>query len=174
MPNGDSLRTSFSFPHLLSNALVVYRIIPRLYGDLVGIGMLYLFRIASRPSTFAFVPSDHHVPPLIMHTPHATETHYFPLLGQQDRRILLHTHLPAPFIPQHVRLLKGLHFTIYSSQKSSDILIGLDITIDWSATFGQWASRYLNTIASWAAGVSALILFNAIGHSDNGGEYFFL
>ncbi|KAF8204692.1 GPI-inositol-deacylase [Pholiota molesta] len=71
------LCTSFSFPNLISNALVVYR-------------------VTAQPSA---ISSCALLSPLLMHTSHAAETHYFPL-AMHTTAYLIHTHLDAPFIDQ--------------------------------------------------------------------------
>ena len=64
-----------------------------------------------------------------------------------------------------------MHLTIYSSGTASCIsgLKGLEISIDWYATLGRCASRYLTTTIAWAAGVSSLTLFLGLGKYDRGG-----
>lgn len=99
------------------------------------------------------------------------ETHYYPLLSTDGRRILLHTHYPAPYHDKQEQ--KGLHLIIYSSGNSSCInrLEGLELSIDWSATLGRLASRYLTTLVGWAAGISSIILFLALGTHDRGSKF---
>ncbi|KAJ7498547.1 PGAP1-like protein-domain-containing protein [Mycena latifolia] len=152
IPDLGGLRTRFEFPNLLSNALVVYHITPK-------------WRISEKPC------SDPLLAPLLVHTSHPSETHYFPLNVIPSHRILLHTHSAAPHIHSENTLPSGLHFTVYSSGSlgcKSD-LAGLDLSIDWSATLGRWASRYFTVLPSWATGVVAVILFNALGVSESTG-----
>ncbi|KAJ7734040.1 PGAP1-like protein-domain-containing protein [Mycena maculata] len=148
MPEPRGLRTSFELPRLLSNALVVYRIAPRR-------------RISDKPC------ADPLLAPLLMHASHSSETHYFPLTVPPAHRILLHTHAAAPHIHSE-RASAGLRFIVYSSGSvgcKSD-LMGLDLSIDWSATLGRWASRYFTVLPTWATGVVAVILFQAWGMSE--------
>jgi len=107
-----------------------------------------------------------------VHTSHPAETHYFPLANARNRRILLHTHLLAPFIDQTNYLSSGLNFTIYSSGERGckREFETFDIAIDWSATLGRWASRYINTLVSWAAGVASLVVYTAWSKRDHGGN----
>jgi hypothetical protein len=107
----------------------------------------------------------------MIHTSHTVETHYFPLVSTDDRRILLHTHRPAPYHYRRNGEGHGVHLIIYSSGTSSCIgqLEGLEISIDWFATVGRWASRYMTTIVGWATGVSSLLLFLGLGMYDRGG-----
>ena len=95
--------------------------------------------------------------PLIMHSPHASETHYFPLNDYQGRRILLHTHGSAPFL-QGVSPDYGLSFVIYSSGVSSCNPEGLTTTLDVRATLGRWALRYFTALASWCVGIVAIVM----------------
>lgn len=109
------------------------------------------------------------LPPLIMHTSHVSETHYFPMNTISSRRILLHSHGSAPYAHPAPQPL-GVHFNIYSSGLSgcdSD-LQGFDISIDWFATLGRWAPRYFTALASWAVGIISLMLFKAWGEYDKG------
>ncbi|KAJ7437139.1 PGAP1-like protein-domain-containing protein [Mycena galericulata] len=152
LPEVGALRTSFEFPHLLSNALVVYRVTPRR-------------SISEKPCSDPLLAS------LLVHTSHPSETHYFPLIVQPSQRILLHTHSAAPHIHQEQALSSGLRFTVYSSGSlgcKSD-LVDLDISIDWSAMLGRWASRYFTVLPTWATGVVAVILFQAWGIGERTG-----
>lgn len=149
-PVNEALRTSVTFPNLLSNALVAYRITP-----------LWSNRSECLDSLF---------PPLIIHTSNPTETHYFTLANQRDPRVTLHTHLPAPYITPPQFLVRGVNFTVYSSGDSvcNEDFKGITISVDWSATLGRWGSRYMTTLVSWAVGVAALVVFFAWGVGDSG------
>ncbi|KAJ7693919.1 GPI-inositol-deacylase [Mycena rosella] len=142
MPDLGGLRTHFEFPNLLSNALVVYRVTPRR-------------KLSEQPCPEPLLA------PLLVHTSHPSETHYFPLNVLPSHRILLHTHSAAPHIRADPALAPGLRFTVYSSGS-------LGCNIDWAATLGRWASRYFTALPSWATGVVAVILFHAWGVSDTG------
>ncbi|KAJ7228247.1 PGAP1-like protein-domain-containing protein [Mycena pura] len=150
MPEHGALRSSFEFPHLLSNALVVYQVTPRR-------------RMSQEPCDPLFAP-------LLVHTSHASETHYFPLTSPSTRRILLHSHGVAPHVHSKDAPSFGLSFAVYSSgpHGCKPDLVGLDISIDWSATLGRWASRYFTVLPVWATGVVAFIVFQAWGISDAG------
>ncbi|KAJ6515465.1 PGAP1-like protein-domain-containing protein [Mycena sanguinolenta] len=143
------LRASFEFSNLLSNTLVVYRIIPR-------------HRISESSC------ADPLLAPLLVHTSHPSETHYFPLTVLPSHRILLHTHAAAPHIHSERSVSPGLRFTIYSSGSTSckSDLVGFDLSIDWLATLGRWASRYFTVVPTWAIGVVAIILYQAWGASE--------
>ncbi|KAF7336221.1 GPI inositol-deacylase [Mycena venus] len=147
MPSLGTRRASFEFPHLLSNALIVYRIIPH---------HRKLENSCAEPL----------LAPLLVHTPHPSQTHYFPL----THRVLLHTHAAGPHVRVEPTVPPGLRFTVYSSSGSvgckSD-LIGFDLGLDWHATLGRWASRYFAVLPSWAIGVVAVILFQVWGIGDN-------
>ncbi|KAF7355691.1 GPI inositol-deacylase [Mycena sanguinolenta] len=146
------MRASFEFPNLLSNTLVVYRITPH-------------HKISENPC------ADPLLAPLLVHTSHPSETHYFPLTVFPSHRILLHTHAAAPHVHSERAGSPGLRFTIYSSGSLSckSDLVGFDLTIDWSATLGRWASRYFTVVPTWAVGVVAVILFQAWGASEANG-----
>ncbi|KAJ7853872.1 PGAP1-like protein-domain-containing protein [Mycena leptocephala] len=149
VPDLGALRASFEFPNLISNALVVYRITPHR-------------RISDKPC------SDALLAPLLVHTSHPSETHYFPLHVLPSHRILLHTHGAAPHVHSEPGPSSGLHFTVYSSGSlgCKSELVALNLSIDWPATLGRWASRYFTTLPSWAIGVVAVILFQAWGMSE--------
>lgn len=100
-------------------------------------------------------------PPLLAHTSNPDETHYFPLNDHDDRRIVLHTHMPAPFIISSQPTRKGVTLDIFSSGLSecSDALSELRITIDWPATLGRWATRYWTSTLVWSIGVVGLVIF---------------
>ncbi|KAL0950184.1 hypothetical protein HGRIS_010177 [Hohenbuehelia grisea] len=148
----NPLRTQVEMPNLLTNVLVVYRLTPVL-----------------KPRDQC---SETLLPPLVMHTSHQAETHYYPLMpiSTPSHRILLHSHGAAPYVSSISGLIGGLRFVIYSSGASgcdADI-VGLRINLDWSATIGRLVSRYPTTVVCWAVGVVALVLFGAWGISDTG------
>ncbi|KAF9450963.1 GPI-inositol-deacylase [Macrolepiota fuliginosa MF-IS2] len=145
-----SLRLDVWFPRLLSNALIVYRLTPQ---------------FSSTENC-----AESHLAPLLIHTSNSVESHYYPLTTSGDRHILLHTHIPAPYHSRLIGEAQGLHLIIISSGISSCIsqLQGLEISIDWPASLGRWASRYLITTISWTAGISAMLLFLGLGMYDRG------
>ncbi|KJA29745.1 hypothetical protein HYPSUDRAFT_60597 [Hypholoma sublateritium FD-334 SS-4] len=150
IPTGSGLTSSFTFPKLISNALVVYRVTTQRYATSSCIDTLF--------------------PPLLMHTSHTTETHYFPLTSVNNGRTLLHAHLGAPFIDHNFHLPSYVNLTIISSAdpECRRALAEFRITIDWTATLGRWASRYLHTLVSWAAGVASLVVFFGWAKHDTG------
>ena len=109
--------------------------------------------------------------PLLMHTSQATETHYFPLANLPNRRILLHTHIDAPFIHKMSHTPSSLNFAIYSSGESTcrEEFSAFEISLDRYASLGRCASRYLHTVISWAAGIVSIIVFIAWGREEQGG-----
>ncbi|KAG6813426.1 hypothetical protein H0H92_011123 [Tricholoma furcatifolium] len=111
--------------------------------------------------------SDPVLTPLISHTSQPAETHYFPV-NPTTSRILLHTHSSAPYVASVVPR-RGFNFVLYSSGTIGCNMLGFKIGIDWSATFGRWASRYPTTLVTWAVGIVALIHFTAWGVADGGG-----
>jgi len=106
-----------------------------------------------------------------MHTSHPVETHYFPVSEIDNGRILLHTHLGAPFIIQSRHFPSSVNFTIFSSGEPEcrEYFSSLEIALDWSATLARWASRYLTTFVSWSAGIVALVIFQSWSRQDEGG-----
>ncbi|KAL0577563.1 GPI inositol deacylase [Marasmius crinis-equi] len=143
IPDYATLRTDVIFPNLAEHALLVYRVIP--------------IRQSSQ--------SDALLHPLLAHTSHPSETHYFPLALPRPRRLLLHTHGAAPYIRS--RNSSSLEVTIYSSDAPGQ-LKGLHLDIDWMGTFGRWSSRYLTTLLCWAVGIVSLILFEILSIGDHG------
>ncbi|KII95293.1 hypothetical protein PLICRDRAFT_34135 [Plicaturopsis crispa FD-325 SS-3] len=139
-----ALRSTINFPNLLSNALVVYRLTPTM--------------------SSASNCLDTLLHPLLMHTSQPSEAHYYPLA--LSRPIHLHSHSSAPYIPD-IRPLqhRGLDLTIYASGCH---ISEFDITVDWWATIGRWGTRYHTTLASWAVGVVAIMLFRAWGIAELG------
>ncbi|KAH9482359.1 GPI inositol-deacylase [Psilocybe cubensis] len=149
IPNHEGLSVSYTFPNILSNALVVYRIVPK--------------RITMPSCTEALMP------PLLMHTSGTEETHYFSLAQVPNKRILLHTHTAAPFIDISRHPPSVLNFTIYSSAEPDcrDEFSSFNLDIDWFATMGRWASRYLTTLVAWSAGVATIIIFLAWSQQES-------
>ncbi|KAJ8085833.1 GPI inositol deacylase [Marasmius tenuissimus] len=143
IPHTEALRTEISFPRLNENALLVYRVTPIENSS----------------------PLDTLLNPLLVHTSHPSETHYFPLTLPQPRRILLHTHRVAPYI--HSRNSDGLKIVVYSSDLSGK-LKGLRLDIDWMGTLGRWSSRYFTTLPCWVVGVVSLVFFEAFSFGDRG------
>ena len=120
------------------------------------------------------VVTDSHMAPLLIHTSQATETHYFPLANLPNRRIFLHTHFDAPFIHKMSHTPSSLNFTIYSSGESGcrEEFSAFEVSLDWYATLGRCASRYLHTVISWAAGIVSILFFIAWGREEQGGAPF--
>lgn len=133
----------------------------------------YLLNTVSSESALLTLAPDTLLPPVVMHTSHPAETHYFPLVPvtQTAQRILLHTHATAPYVPQTPGGTVGTNIVIYSSGRAGCMsdLEALYIELDWPATVGRWASRYPTTLACWAVGIVALVLFRSWGVHDKGG-----
>ncbi|KAJ8698746.1 GPI inositol deacylase [Pleurotus ostreatus] len=155
LPREVQLRTQIDFPNLVSNVLAVYKLTAKFKPQ------------DKNPSC-----SDTLLPPVVMHTSHSAETHYFPLvpITEPAQRILLHTHATAPYVPQTPGGTVGTNIVIYSSGSAGCLsdLEALFIELDWSATVGRWASRYPTTLVCWAVGIVALILFRSWGVHDKG------
>ncbi|KAL1734367.1 PGAP1-like protein-domain-containing protein [Schizophyllum commune] len=139
----DASKSTVELPNLLSHALFVYRVTP----------------LASPSGSSC---KDSLLPPLLSHTSHPSETHYFPLRPGQDRSVLLHTHLPAPYI-HDPRPQPGIAFSIYSSGSAGcqHDLAGIRISIDWPTTVGRWTTRYFTTLATWCVAIVVLTIFVA-------------
>lgn len=171
-----ALRTEVQIPNILSNALVIYRLTPmagfpsptQSGGACAG---TTIYHVSEDVLTYTSM-TESLLPPLLMHTSYPSETHYFPLMHAPPQAILLHTHSRAPYIPYiHSIPSRGLNLTLYSSTPSNCIT-GVNIQVDWWATFGRWGSRYSMTILSWAICVVALVIFGAWQANDKGCKYF--
>ncbi|KAF9236219.1 PGAP1-like protein-domain-containing protein [Melanogaster broomeanus] len=139
--SGNSrLRLRITLARLPANALLVYRLVPQTAGD----------SSCAAPSFY----------PLLMHTSHASEIHYYPLTS--DKPVSLHTHSSAPYVPP-LRLTPSLGFnlTIYSAESSCNDITELSLAVDWWATAGRIGTRYPTTLLSWGIGIVSLLLFQA-------------
>lgn len=129
-------------------------------------------RVSTSPFFFfclIYIYTDPLVTPLIAHTSHPVETHYFAINAESKGRILLHSHLPAPYVASAPAAPRStLNFTVYSSGTLGCNLKGFSISIDWSATLGRWAARYPTTLVGWAVGVVAVVLFTTWSATDRG------
>ncbi|KAJ3555841.1 hypothetical protein NM688_g2357 [Phlebia brevispora] len=138
----NALRQTVKYPNALSDALVVYRLVPTFIGQCSGL-----------------------LNPLVQHTSHPSETHYYPLSSSSP--ILLHTHGAAPFISSPYN--HGLNLTIYTSGEGGCVLKDLEITVDWWTTIGRWGVRYAAPTATWAVAIIAVVLFDAWGTLESSG-----
>lgn len=150
-PDTDALKTTVHLPNLLQHALLVYRVTP----------------VASTSGTSC---QELLLPPLLSHTSHSSETHYFPLDPEQTHNVLLHTHLPAPYI-RDPRPKQGMSFNIHSSGSAGckHGLAGIRIAIDWPATAGRWTTRYFTTLATWSVAIVALTIFGSWAEAERCG-----
>ncbi|KAG7447513.1 PGAP1-domain-containing protein [Guyanagaster necrorhizus] len=148
LPDTRALHISVHFPELLSNALIVYRLSPRI----------------STPGNGC---KEKYLSPLLVHKSHPAETHYFPLRLTPHRDILLHTHGPAPYIDTAVSV-RGVYLDLLFSGGDDCRADVIDLEIAWTATVGRWASRYFTTIISWAIGIVSLIMLELWKTSDKG------
>ncbi|OSX59394.1 hypothetical protein POSPLADRAFT_1048720 [Postia placenta MAD-698-R-SB12] len=137
-----ALRTEISFPGLLSHALIVYRLQPILQD--------------------ASSCSDALMPPLLQHTSHPSEAHYFPLLP--GRPILLHSHASGPFLPQ---VRRGFNLTIHSSNDRGCGVKAIKISVDWWATLGRWGPRYAQAALAWGIGLCGLAMYYALATGEH-------
>ncbi|KAG2134442.1 PGAP1-like protein-domain-containing protein [Suillus bovinus] len=144
------MRRHITFPKLLSNALVVYTLTPRLVR-----------------STTSCAHSSSLLPPLLVHKSHPAETHYYRL--GHETSVALHTHASAPFIPlSRFSPSYSSEVWIYSVGTGCEDVNEFTLTIDWWATIGRIATRYPTTLVSWAVGVVALLMFHAWRESGKG------
>lgn len=148
LPDTSALHISVYFDNLLSNALIVYRVSPRI-------------------STSGTECKENYLSPLLVHGSHLAETHYFPLRFAPHRDILLHTHSPAPYIDTAMSG-RGVYLDLLSSGGDDCRADVITLEIAWIATAGRWASRYFTTIISWAIGIVSLIMFELWRISDEG------
>ncbi|KZT05617.1 PGAP1-domain-containing protein [Laetiporus sulphureus 93-53] len=149
--SGSPLWTQVSFPKLLSSSLLVYRLTPQLKDE-------------SSCSDAQFVP-------ILQHTSHQSETHYFSLDPHSPRKpILLHSHASGPFLPPTAPAAgKGFNLTVYSSDERGCALESMVLTVDWWGSLGRWAGRYAQAAVAWGVGICALILHYAWSVTEAGG-----
>lgn len=115
-----------------------------------------------------YVYLDALLPPLLQHTSHPSETHYFPLAPDATRPspILLHSHASGPFVPRTTPS-RGFKLRVYASGECFPS--SLSLQIDWWGTLGRWGTRYAPAAISWAVGIVALVLFDAWTEFDMSG-----
>ncbi|GBE79854.1 GPI inositol-deacylase [Sparassis crispa] len=142
----DTLYSQISFPILLSSSLIVYQLTP-----------------VSVPEKSC---KDVLLSPILQHTSHPSETHYYPL-HPSARPILLHSHASGPFISRPAR---GFTLTIFSSGENACNINRLKIRFSWWGTLGRWGVRYGTAAASWSVGVVALVIFHAWSLTDASGR----
>ncbi|KAG2157116.1 PGAP1-like protein-domain-containing protein [Suillus clintonianus] len=144
----SSMRRHITFPKLLSNALLIYKLTPR----------------SAEPTVSCAQPI---LPPLLVHKSHPAETHYYRL--EHDKPVAIHTHASAPFIPlSRFTPSHSSELWIYSSGTGCQDVNEFILTIDWWATIGRIATRYPTILISWSSGVVALLMFHAWRESGKG------
>ncbi|KAI0775903.1 GPI-inositol-deacylase [Trametes elegans] len=145
IPIPDGVHTELQLPNLPANALLVYRLTPRYHPD----------------STCS---AETLLQPLLAHTSHPSETHYYPLAPSFSRRILLHSHANAPYVASDHP--DGHKLTIYSSGECwvNEIVL----SVDWWASIGRWGVRYYTAAVCWAVGIIAMILWDAWSSVEGG------
>ena len=84
--------------------------------------------------------------------------------------MLLHTHIPAPYI-YDPRPQSGITLNIHSSGSAvcQHELAGIRISIDWPTTVGRWTTRYFTTLATWCVAIVALTIFMAWSEAERTG-----
>lgn len=148
-----SLRTQIMFPRLLSSSLLVYRLKPEFPEHCRGRSIIDVFS----STVIDFVLSETLLAPLLQHTSHPAETHYFPLKSAAP--ILLHTHASAPFVSSQYS--HSLNLTIYTTGESQCMPRKLEVTVDVWATLGRWGTRLAAPAASWAVAVVGLLMHDS-------------
>lgn len=112
------------------------------------------------------VPAEAVLLPLLTHTSHPSEIHYYPLAPNFARPILLHSHAAAPYILLDHSTGHGL--TIHSTGEC--LINEIQLTVDWWATIGRWGSRYGTAAACWAVGIVSVLMWDIFRLSENGSE----
>ncbi|KAF8529105.1 PGAP1-like protein-domain-containing protein [Hysterangium stoloniferum] len=144
--NPTALTTSIHLPHLLSSALLVYRIEkPKIVGSCANALM----------------------PPLILHRTSSSESHFHPTDGV--RKILIHTHSSGPFISSSPEDRRGLDLIVYSSGQCG--ISELALTVDWWASLSTWGLRYWTTVIAWSTGVVGILIVYAWNVWEKGGHF---
>ncbi|KAF9782201.1 PGAP1-like protein-domain-containing protein [Thelephora terrestris] len=143
-PSGNvPLKTEITFPNVLVNVLLVYRLTPK-------------FASHSCKDTL--------LPPLLAHKTPA-ESHYHrihPSTSPPYRPILLHSHSSAPYI--HTSFPdRGLNLTLHTSGEPETCYPeSIAITIDWWMSIGRWGYRYWPVLATWSIGIASLVIWQGL------------
>ncbi|KAI0658506.1 GPI-inositol-deacylase [Cubamyces menziesii] len=145
IPVPQSIRTEIQLPSLPANALIVYRLTAG-----YGLG--------------SSCSADTLLLPLLSHTSHPSETHYYPLAPSFSRPILLHSHASGPYVTSDH--YKGHILTIHSTGECR--LNEVRLTVDWWASIGRWGTRYATAAACWAVGIVAIMLWDLWGVVERG------
>ena len=112
------------------------------------------------------VPAEAVLLPLLTHTSHPSEIHYYPLAPNFARPVLLHSHAAAPYILSDHST--GHSLTIHSTGEC--LVNEIQLTADWWATIGRWGSRYGTAAACWAVGIVSVLMWDIFRLSENGSE----
>ena len=163
LPN--SIRTQVIFTKLLANALIAYRIRPGAApGSTCNCESLLSRLDTSLICSCSFL-ANAIFPPLLTHSSHPSETHYFPLTPDFKRPVLLHSHSSAPYVASDHPA--GHALVIHSSGECW--INQIEISVDWWATIGRWGTRYGPAAACWAVGIMAIITFDIWKLVEGGG-----
>ncbi|KAH9899517.1 GPI-inositol-deacylase [Cubamyces lactineus] len=145
IPVPQSIRTEIQLPGLPANALIVYRLTPKYDSD-------------------SSCSADALLLPLLTHSSHPSETHYYPLAPFFTRRVLLHSHASGPYVASDYPI--GHTLTIHSTGECQ--INEVELTVDWWASIGRWGTRYATAAACWAVGIVAIILWDLWGIVERG------
>ncbi|KIJ56766.1 hypothetical protein M422DRAFT_197939 [Sphaerobolus stellatus SS14] len=129
------LSTRIRLPNLLSNALLVYRVTPKMAGSC----------------------KDAIFPPLLLHTSNTAESHFHTMDGY--RPILIHTHSAGPFLNTPANLTHDVELQIFSSAECG--VSEIQLNVDWKGSLSTWGLRYWTTLCAWSLGVVGVILLQA-------------
>ncbi|KAF9037812.1 PGAP1-domain-containing protein [Hymenopellis radicata] len=140
LPQNEDMHTVVELPHLLSHALLVYRLIPSATKSCI----------------------DTHLSPLLVHRSPRSELHYFALSDRHSNEIPLHTHSVGPFVDSGVPA-HGMRLDFLSSGCT---LESIHLEVAWVHTLGRWASRYFTSVVCWAVGIVSVMMFDFWGTSD--------
>ncbi|RDX53754.1 PGAP1-domain-containing protein [Lentinus brumalis] len=141
----SSIRVQINLPIVPANALLVYRLTPGYDQE-------------------SSCTSESVLSPLLAHTSHPSETHYFPLAPNFGRRILLHSHAAGPYITSDHPV--GHTLTVHTSGEC--LVNEIQLTVDWWAAIGRWGSRYGTAAACWAVGIMAVLMWDVQCIAANG------
>lgn len=169
-PSSDHvpLKTEITFPNLLANVLLVYRLTPRFASHSCK------GKSESSPPTSIHetltTTIDSLLPPLLVQTT-SVESHYHrihPSTSFPYRKILLHSHSPAPYIftPSSG---KGLNLTLHTSgEPGACYPESISITVDWWTSVGRWGYRYWPVLVTWSIGIASLVIWTGLRVVVNG------
>jgi hypothetical protein len=159
--NSMPLKTSITFPRLLSHPLIVYRLHATHRGDCQSktVSPTPKLETGSNPIIAHVAPT---FTPLVQHTVTSIESHFHPLFpphSPQMRPILLHSHNGGPFISTGTPY--GVNLTVY--QDGTCVIDALSLHGDLWASLGRVGLRYWGSILACGVGIVTLMLAESSG-----------